>query len=56
MVQPLGESGWVVIGGWSERCFSRSDERWLSGWAERLKTTLEVENSGVLDPDRSPPL
>lgn len=40
MVQPLGESGWVVIGGWSERCFTRSDERWLSGWAERLRTTL----------------
>ncbi|QNJ31665.1 cofactor assembly of complex C subunit CCB2 [Synechococcus sp. PROS-9-1] len=40
MVQPLGQSGWVVIGGWSERCFSRSDERWLSGWAERLQTTL----------------
>ena len=40
MVQPLGQSGWIVLGGWSERCFSRSDERWLSGWAERLKTTL----------------
>ena len=44
MVQPLGQSGWVVMGGWSERCFSRSDERWLSGWSERLKTLLEVEN------------
>ena len=40
MVQPLGQNGWIVLGGWSERCFSRSDERWLSGWAERLKTTL----------------
>ena len=47
MVQPLGESGWVVIGGWSERCFSRSDERWLMGWAERLKTTLSVADSEV---------
>ena len=42
MVYPLGERGWVVLGGWSERCFSRSDERWFSGWAERLKTTLET--------------
>jgi len=45
MVQPLGQNGWVVIGGWSERCFSRSDERWLTGWAERLKTTLTVSES-----------
>ena len=56
IVQPLGESGWVVIGGWSERCFSRSDERWLTGWAERLKTTLmiaeaEKEDLGVIDFD-----
>ncbi|MDB4345401.1 cofactor assembly of complex C subunit B [bacterium] len=50
MVQPLGQNGWVVIGGWSERCFSRSDERWLTGWAERLKTTLSVaESESVLE-------
>jgi len=42
MVQPLGERGWVVLGGWSERCFSRSDERWFTGWCERLRTTLEM--------------
>ncbi len=42
MVQPLGERGWIVLGGWSERCFTRSDERWLAGWAERLRTQLEM--------------
>ena len=42
MVYPLGQRGWVVLGGWSERCFSRSDERWFSGWCERLRTTLET--------------
>ena len=31
MVQPLGNRGWLVLGGWSERCFSRSDERWFTG-------------------------
>ena len=41
MIQPLGQRGWIVLGGWSERCFTRSDERWLAGWAERLKTQLE---------------
>ena len=42
IVCPAGPHGLVIIGGWSERCFSRSDEIWLRGWSERLRTTLEV--------------
>ena len=45
MVQPLGKRGWIVLGGWSERCFTRSDERWLEGWAERLRTQLELTSA-----------
>ena len=52
MVQPLGERGWIVLGGWSERCFTRADERWLTGWAERLKTQLEPIGSD--DPKMDP--
>ena len=52
MVQPLGERGWIVLGGWSERCFTRADERWLTGWAERLKTQLE--RMGSDDPKMDP--
>ena len=51
MVQPLGQRGWIVLGGWSERCFTRSDERWLVGWAERLRTQLEPIPV-VADPDQ----
>ena len=41
LVCPIGRDGVVIIGGWSPRCFSRSDERWLEGWCQRLRTTLE---------------
>ncbi|MCP9850569.1 cofactor assembly of complex C subunit B [Cyanobium sp. Morenito 9A2] len=41
LIQPLGSQGWVLLGGWSTRCFSRSDEAWLQGWAQRLRTALE---------------
>lgn len=41
VVEPLGSRGWLVVGGWSPRCFSRSDEVWLTGWARKLKTPLE---------------
>lgn len=47
MVQPLGQRGWVVLGGWSERCFTRSDERWLAGWSERLRRTLDSVGAGL---------
>ncbi|MFN9622967.1 MAG: cofactor assembly of complex C subunit B [Cyanobacteriota bacterium] len=38
VVQPVGEAGVLLIGGWSCRCFSTSDLRWIEGWARRLKT------------------
>ena len=41
IVQPLGRDGLVVLGGWSPRCFSRSDETWVAGWAAKLRTALE---------------
>ena len=40
-VCPLGTDGVVVVGGWAPRCFSRSDERWIEGWCQRLRTSLE---------------
>ena len=36
VVQPLGEAGVLLLGGWSARCFSRSDLVWLEGWGRRL--------------------
>ena len=41
LIVPLGTQGIVVLGGWSERCFSQSDEQWLEGWSARLRTKLE---------------
>ncbi len=42
LVQPIGADGWLVLGGWSPRCFSRSDEVWVEGWALKLRTSLEA--------------
>jgi hypothetical protein len=38
VVQPVGVAGVLLVGGWSPRCFSESDLRWIDGWARRLKT------------------
>ncbi len=42
VVQPIGSDGLLLLGGWSPRCFSRSDELWLEGWASKLRTSLEA--------------
>jgi hypothetical protein len=41
IVQPIGQEGLLLLAGWSPRCFSRSDETWLEGWARKLRTALE---------------
>ena len=51
LVCPMGDEGVVVVGGWSPRCFTRSDERWLQGWTQRLRTTLGAGDVSPLSQD-----
>jgi hypothetical protein len=46
VVQPLGTEGVLVLGGWSPRCFSRSDLLWIEGWARRLTAGLAPVSGG----------
>ncbi|MFM8524510.1 MAG: cofactor assembly of complex C subunit B [Cyanobacteriota bacterium] len=57
VVQPLAQEGWLLVGGWSARCFSRSDETWIAGWAARLTERLlheETPGSEVPEPEHEP--
>lgn len=47
VVQPLGQVGWLVVGGWSPRCFSRADLTWIEGWAQRLTARWAPELDAV---------
>lgn len=44
LIQPIADEGLVLLGGWSVRCFSRSDLVWVEGWARRL--TAEMPGYG----------
>ncbi|MBW4529552.1 MAG: cofactor assembly of complex C subunit B [Aphanothece saxicola GSE-SYN-MK-01-06B] len=46
LVQPLGQEGVLVLGGWSPRCFSRSDLTWVEGWGRRLTGELARVSAG----------
>lgn len=40
LVQPLGQEGLLLLGGWAPRCFDRSDLAWVEGWARKLTAEL----------------
>jgi len=44
IIYPLDNRGWVILGGCVEKCFSKSDEKWITGWSERLKDILIKSN------------
>ena len=40
IVYPLEERGLTIVGGWSKRSFTNSDEKWISGWSDKLYLLL----------------
>ena len=52
LVQPIGRNGLLVLGGWSARCFSTSDQAWVKGWALKLKDewSASAQQPLALDP------
>jgi hypothetical protein len=52
LIQPMADQGFVLLGGWSPRCFSRSDLIWVEGWARRLRAEMPAPgSSGALAQD-----
>ncbi len=40
IVYPLSDRGLTIVGGWSKRSFTNSDEKWISGWSDKLYVLL----------------
>ena len=40
IVYPLEDRGYTIVGGWSKRSFTTSDEKWISGWSDKLYELL----------------
>ena len=36
LVVPINNKSFILIGGWSSRCFTKSDEKWINNWAKKL--------------------
>ena len=42
IVYPLSDRGLTIVGGWSKRSFTNSDEKWISGWSDKLYDLLNI--------------
>ena len=42
IVYPISNRGITIVGGWSKRSFTNSDEKWISGWSNKLYELLNI--------------
>ena len=40
IIYPLANRGFTIVGGWSKRSFTNSDEKWITGWSDKLYVLL----------------
>lgn len=43
LIVPINNDSFLLIGGWSTRCFTKSDEKWILNWAKKL-SSIFIEN------------
>ena len=44
IVNPINNKSFILIGGWSSRCFTKSDEKWIKNWSKKLNNIF-LKNS-----------
>ncbi len=44
LIIPINSKSFILIGGWSYRCFTKSDEKWINNWSKKLNN-LFIKNS-----------
>ena len=36
LVVPINSKAFILIGGWSDMCFTKSDEKWINNWSKKI--------------------
>jgi len=44
LVIPVNKECFILVGGWSSRCFTKSDEKWIMNWAKKLLVLFNENN------------
>jgi len=44
LVVPINNKAFILIGGWSAKCFTKSDEKWITNWSKKI-SNIFIKNS-----------
>ena len=44
LIVPINNKAFILIGGWSAKCFTKSDEKWINNWARKLNNVFLKNN------------
>ena len=44
MIVPINKRSFILIGGWSSKCFTKSDEKWIKNWAKKINNIFLNNN------------
>ena len=44
LVVPINSKAFILIGGWSSKCFTKSDEKWINNWSKKINNLLLKNN------------
>jgi hypothetical protein len=36
LIVPINSKAFLLIGGWSAKCFTKSDEKWINNWSKKI--------------------
>ena len=44
LVVPINSKAFILIGGWSAKCFTKSDEKWIKNWSKKISNIFIKNN------------
>ena len=44
LIIPVNKECFILVGGWSSRCFTKSDEKWITNWSRKLQELFNENN------------
>ena len=44
LVIPINKKAFILIGGWSSKCFTKSDEKWINNWSKKINNIFSKNN------------
>ena len=44
LIVPINRKAFILIGGWSPKCFTKSDEKWINNWSKKVNNIFSNNN------------